>query len=89
MGELKETIKLHCSFCRSEMFVLPDKDYSPPHGTFIVCANCGRENDVTSLMLVARAKAKRIVEEHADKMVKDFAKDLKKAFMGNKHIKLR
>lgn len=89
MEELKESISLRCTFCRSETFALPYKGYSPPHGSFVVCANCGRENDVTSLILVVKAKALIMAKGHADKLVENFKNDLKKAFRGNKHIKIK
>lgn len=89
MEELKKTIKLRCTFCRSELFALPQKDYDPPHGSFILCANCGRENDVTSLVSVVKAKAMDIAEEHADMLKEKFKKDLKKAIRGSKHIKIK
>lgn len=89
MEELKGTIRLRCTFCRSELFALPQEDYDPPHGSFVVCANCGRENDVTSLVFVVKAKAMDIAEEHADKMIKEFAKNIKKAFKGSKNIRFK
>lgn len=89
MEELKKNISLKCTFCHSELFALPYDDYSPSHGSFIVCANCGRENDVTSLILVVKANALHIAEKHAEKLIENFKKDLKKAFRGNKNIKIR
>lgn len=89
MEELKETIRLRCTFCHSALFALPHEDYSPPHGSFIVCANCGRENDVTSLVLTVKAKALDIAEDHADKMIEQFKKDLKKSLKGSKHLKIK
>lgn len=89
MEELKETIRLRCTFCRSELFALPHENYDPPHGSFIVCANCGRENDVTSLVFVVKAKAMDIAEDHADKMIKEFTKNIKKAFKGSKNIRFK
>ena len=89
MDELKGTIRLRCSFCRSELFSLPEEEFVPSHGTFVVCANCGRENDVTSAVLVVKAKAMEMAKKHADKLVENFKKDLKKAFKGNKNIKIR
>lgn len=87
MDELKKNINLRCTFCRSELFALPHKNYAPIHGSLILCANCGSENDVTSLILVVKAKAMEIAESYADKLMDTFQKDLKKAFKGNKYIK--
>lgn len=89
MKELNETIRLRCTFCCSELFALPHEGYDPPHGSFIVCANCGRENDVTSLVFVVKAKAMDIAEEHANKVIKDFEKSLRKVFKGSKNIKFK
>lgn len=89
MEDLKKTIGLRCTFCLSELFALPHENYTPSHGSLIVCANCGRENDVTSLVFVVKAKAMDIAEDYADKLMDKFQKDLKKAFKGNKHIKFR
>lgn len=82
MEELKKTISLRCSFCRSKLFAFPHKNYTPPHGSLIVCANCGRENDVTSLILVVKAKAMDIAEDYVDNLIEQFHKDIKKAFKG-------
>jgi hypothetical protein len=89
MEELKKSISLKCTFCRSELFALPHENYAPLHGSLIVCANCGRENDVTSLIFVVKAKAMDIAEDYADKLIDKFQKDLKKAFKGNKYIKIK
>ncbi|MGC1044929.1 MULTISPECIES: hypothetical protein [Erwiniaceae] len=89
MEELKKSIGLRCTFCHSELFAFPHENYVPLHGSLIVCANCGRENDVTSLIFVVKAKAMDIAEDYADKLIDKFQKDLKKAFKGSKHIKFR
>ncbi|EMC9797256.1 hypothetical protein VO451_001361 [Enterobacter hormaechei] len=89
MEELKKSICLRCAFCHSKLFALPYKNYAPFHGSLIVCANCGRENDVTSLIFVVKAKAMDIAEDYADKLIDKFQKDLKKAFKGSKHIKFK
>lgn len=89
MEELKKSISLKCTFCHSELFALPHENYAPLHGSLIVCANCGRENDVTSLIFVVKAKTMDIAEDYADKLIDKFQKDLKKAFKGNKYIKIK
>ena len=92
MQELKETISLRCGFCRSTLFAIPYEGYRPHHGSFVVCSNCGWENDFTSLMRVVEEKAVETAEEYAESVVKDAVKDLKKqlqnAFRGNKFIKV-
>ena len=89
MEELKKSISLRCTFCHSKLFAFPHKDYTPPHGSLIVCANCGRENDVTSLILAVKAKVMDIAEGHVDKLIEQFHKDLKKAFKGSHHIRFK
>lgn len=89
MEELKKTIALRCSFCRSELFAFPHENYSPSHGSLIVCANCGRENDVTSLICVVKSKAMDIAEDYADKLIDEFHKDLKKALKGSKYVRFK
>lgn len=93
MKELKQTISLHCVFCRSTHFALPHEGYRPHHGSFVVCANCGRENDFSSLMFVVKDKAHDIAEKYAKEVMEEAAKELKKklqnAFRGNKFIKVR
>lgn len=89
MAELKKSISLRCTFCHSELFAFPHENYAPLHGSLIVCANCGRENDVTSLIFVVKAKAMDIAEDYADNLIDKFQKDLKKAFKGSKYIKFR
>lgn len=88
MEDLKETIRLHCTFCCSEQFALPYTDYSPPGHSFVICANCGRENDVTSLLIVAKSKGMEIAKTYADELVEQMKKDLVKAFKNNKFIKI-
>lgn len=89
MEELRETISLYCVFCCSKEFAVPYKGYSPHHGSLVVCANCGRENDFTSLMLVAKAKAMNMATAYANEVIQGFKKELQNAFRGNKYIKIR
>ncbi|CDG97217.1 conserved hypothetical protein [Xenorhabdus bovienii str. puntauvense] len=89
MEDLKKTIRLRCAFCRSEQFALPYEDYSPPGHSFVVCANCGRENDVTSLLIVAKSKGMEIAKAYADELIEDIKKDLVKSFKNNKFIKIK
>jgi len=89
MEELRETIRLRCTFCRSNEFALPHEDYSPSAGSFVVCANCGKENDVTSLLVVAKATGLAIVEDHVEQLVDEMAKELKRAFRNNKFITIK
>lgn len=89
MEDLKETIRLRCAFCRSEQFDLPCEEYSPPGHSFVVCANCGRENDLTSLLIVAKSKGMEIAKAYADKLVQQMKKDLVNTFKNNKFIKIK
>ncbi|ATF93803.1 Uncharacterised protein [Cedecea neteri] len=89
MEDLKETIRLRCSFCRSEQFALPYEDYSPPDHSFVVCANCGRENDVTSLLIVAKSKGIEIAQAYADELVEQMKNDLAKSFKNNEFMKFK
>lgn len=89
MEDLKKTIRLRCAFCRSEQFALPYEDYSPPGNSFVVCANCGRENDVASLLIVAKSKGIEIAKAYADELVEQMKKDLVKSFKNNKLIKIK
>ncbi|PLC60629.1 hypothetical protein B9P82_24160 [Citrobacter sp. L55] len=89
MDDLKETIRLRCAFCRSEQFALPCEEYSPPGHSFVVCANCGRENDLTSLLIVAKSKGMEIAKAYADKLVQQMKKDLVNTFKNNKFIKIK
>jgi hypothetical protein len=89
MEELKQTIALQCVFCRSTQFALPYEGYRPHHGSFLVCANCGCENDFTSLMFVVKAKAHDLAAEYAEHIMQDMKKKLQDAFRGHKYIKIR
>jgi len=89
MDEFKETIKLRCTFCYSEQFALPYEHYSPPSHSFVICANCGRENDVTSLLIVAKSKGIAIAKDYADKLVVQMKKELTKSFRNNKFISIK
>lgn len=74
------------------MFVIPYGEYQPHYGGFLVCANCGRENDFISLIRVVKRKTKEIAEEHANAIVSvamsDMKKQLQKACKGNKFLKI-
>lgn len=89
MEDLKKTIRLRCAFCRSEQFALPCEGYSPPSHSFVVCANCGRENDVTSLLIVTKSKGREIAEAYAAELVKQMKKDLVKTFKNSNFIKIK
>ncbi|MCB5312559.1 hypothetical protein [Yersinia intermedia] len=89
MEDLKKTIRLRCAFCRSEQFALPYEDYSPPGHSFVVCANCGRENDVTSLLIVANSKGMEIAKVYADELVEKMKKDLVKTYKNSKFINIK
>jgi hypothetical protein len=89
MDDLRETISLRCTFCHSKEFALPFEGYTPVAGSFVVCANCGRENDVTSLLIIVKSKGLIIAKEHADKLIKDMEKELIRSFRNNKYIKIR
>lgn len=89
MEELNETIRLRCAFCRSERFALPFEGYSPPGHSFVVCANCGRENDVTSLFIVAKSKGMEIAKTYADELIEQVKKDLRRSFKNNKYIRMK
>ncbi|WP_459176863.1 hypothetical protein [Ewingella americana] len=89
MEDLKKTIRLRCTFCRSEQFALPYEDYSPPGHSFVVCANCGRENDVTSLLIVAKSKGMEIAKVYADELVEKMKKDLVKTYKNSKFINIK
>ena len=89
MEDLKKTIRLRCAFCRSEQFALPCEGYTPPSHSFVVCANCGRENDVTSLLIVTKSKGREIAEAYADEPVKQMKKNLVKTFKNSHIIKIK
>ncbi|WP_226100914.1 hypothetical protein [Dickeya oryzae] len=89
MEDLKATIRLRCTFCRSEQFALPCEDYSPPGHSFVVCANCGMENDVTSLLIVAKSKGMEVARAYADELVEQMKKDLANSFKNNKFITIK
>lgn len=78
--EEKTTIQLHCFFCGSTQFALPNKNYQPKAGEQIKCSNCGRTNDYDSLMRVAKSKATKWAKEQAQKKMDDFAKQIGKIF---------
>lgn len=89
MDDFKETIRLHCTFCHSEKFALPFEDYSPPGGSFVVCACCGRENDVTSLFIVAKEAGFTIAKNYADNLVEEMKEELMKSFKNSKFLKIK
>ncbi|PNU19849.1 hypothetical protein C2E25_10480 [Geothermobacter hydrogeniphilus] len=73
-------LSLQCFFCFSTQFVLPEENYQPRQGELIQCDNCGRWNDYDSLIRVAQRKGQEWVEEQAQVLMNDFAKQLGKMF---------
>jgi len=74
---MEENINMYCLFCKSEQFELPDENYQPSHSEMIKCANCGKLNDYTSMLEVAKEKAIQIAKEEAEKMLKEFSEKFK------------
>ncbi len=89
MEDFRGTIKLRCAFCRSNEFALPWENYSPPAGSFVVCANCGKENDITSLLVAAKATGLAIAKDYAEQLMNEMTKELKKSFRNSKFIKFK
>lgn len=89
MDELHKTIRLHCTFCHSEQFAVPYKEYTPYSGSFVICVGCGRENDITSLLIIAKKAALNIAEDYAKQLVDDLKKSLTKSFKNSKYIKIK
>lgn len=54
-----------------------------------MCANCGRENDITSLLVTAKSVGLSIAEEYAEQLVDEMAKRLKDTFRNNKFITIK
>ena len=67
---MKERIKLYCLFCKSEQFELPEKGCQPNVGEMVKCANCGRLNDYTSMLKIAKEKAIQMIEDETEKIIK-------------------
>lgn len=86
---IKQSIKFKCFFCFSEHFILPFKGYVPFHGCFLVCANCGKENDYTSQIDVVERQALEIAEVYAKQVINDFTTSFKKTFKNSKYIKIK
>jgi len=80
MESCKKSISLRCAFCRSYEFALPFENYMPHPGSLVVCANCGRENDITSMLIFARSSGVSLVREHAQQLVEELADRMRKAF---------
>ena len=73
------TVKLRCLFCFGEQFILVEEDPPQPGGQ-VLCATCGRSNDYDSLMRVARRKAIQFAENEAQKLIDEFAEQMRKRF---------
>jgi hypothetical protein len=89
MEDFRKTIKLRCVFCRSNEFALPFENYYPHAGSFVVCANCGKENDITSLLVVAKATGFGIAKDYAEQLMNDMKRELQKSFRNSKFIKFK
>ena len=76
--EEKTELKLHCLFCFSTQFILPEENYQPSPRELVQCGNCGRMNDYDSLMRIAKKIGKEWAEKQAQKLVRDFEKEMKK-----------
>lgn len=89
MDDLNKRINLRCAFCRSNHFALPWENYLPPPGSFVVCANCGKENDITSLLITAKATGIAITKEYTKQLIAEIKDELIKTFKNSKHIKFK
>ena len=89
MQSLRKLITLRCVFCHSTEFAMPWKGYAPPPGSYVVCANCGKENDVTSMLITVKAEGLSIAKDHAMALAKELTNELKKSFKNSKFIKLK
>ena len=78
--EQKRTIKLKCVFCQSTNFDVPYEGYEPKIGEQIRRANCGRSNDYSSLLFLARKEGEKIAKEIIDDKIKEFQKNIRKIF---------
>lgn len=78
--EEKRTISLRCVFCKSAKFDIPYEGYEPKAGEQIMCANCGRNNDYSSLLSLARKEGEKIAKEIIDDKIKEFQKNIRKMF---------
>ncbi|MBL0519721.1 hypothetical protein JD523_02195 [Aeromonas enteropelogenes] len=89
MDDLQKTIKLRCTFCHSEQFAIPYSNYTPPCHSFVVCANCGRENDVTSLLITAKSKGFLMAQDYAEELIDKMKADIAKSFKNSKFIRIK
>ncbi len=86
MSKYDKEFKSLCCFCMSDKFELPTKNYQPQPGELIRCANCGRLNDVTSLIQSVEEEVSEYTHDVAKDVVDNALKDMKKKFKGNKFI---
>lgn len=89
MQGFRKVIKLRCVFCHSNEFALPWEGYVPPPGSFVVCASCGRENDITSMLITVKTAGLSLAKDHAKELVKELTNELKKTFKNSKFIKFK
>jgi hypothetical protein len=59
---------------------VPYEGYEPKSGEQIRCANCGRSNDYSSLLSLARKEGEKIAKEIIDSKIKEFQKNIRKMF---------
>lgn len=89
MEDVKKDFYLYCSFCNSTLFAMPYEGYKPYHGSYIVCANCGRENDFTSLINVINVRISKEITNITEDFKKEITKKFQKSFKNiNLKIKL-
>ena len=74
---MEDRIKMFCLFCKSDQFELLKEDYQPSCGEMVKCANCGKLNDYTSMLKIAKEKAVELVEDEVKKKIKDTMKNFK------------
>lgn len=70
---MKEKFNLKCLFCGSTNFKLAHEGEFPKEGEMVECAECGRENDVSSLINLAK-------QEAIDKAKEELSQKLKNIF---------
>ncbi len=54
-----------------------------------MCANCGKENDITSLLVVAKAAGLGIAKDYAEQLMDDMKREIQKSFRNSKFIKFK
>lgn len=95
MKDLSRKVSLHCPVCGNTMFSNVDESLDntnlaeAPGSTLFKCSDCGNVISKDDLIKANEGVINANVEDVKNEALKEFDKELKKLFKGNKNIKIK